>query len=201
MNDREILGIFHEHGALLEGHFILSSGLHSDRYIQCALVLQHPQVAERLGRELAAKLGNTGASVVVAPALGGILVAHEVARALNARALFTERQEGRMTFRRGFSLARNEPTLVVEDVLTTGESTRETMAAVEEAGGKVVGAGSLVDRSGGAVNLGLARTALVTLTVRNYDPSQCPLCRDGIPARKPGSREIRGQGSGSTVRG
>lgn len=188
MNDGEILDIFCAHGALLEGHFILSSGLHSNRYIQCALVLQHPQVAERLGRELAAKLGNTGASVVVAPALGGILVAHEVARALGARALFTERQEGRMTLRRGFSLAKNEPTLVVEDVITTGESTRETIAAVEEAGGKVVGVGSLIDRSGGTVDLGLAGTALLALTVQNYHPSRCPLCRDGIPPVKPGSR-------------
>jgi orotate phosphoribosyltransferase len=188
MDDREILEIFRRHGALLEGHFVLSSGLHSDRYIQCALVLQRPDVAVRLGQELAGKLGKTGATAVVAPALGGILVAHEVARALGVRALFAERQDGRMTLRRGFSLAAGEPTLVVEDVITTGASTRETIAAVEEAGGRVVAAGSLVDRSGGAAELGLPKAALLTLTVQNYDAAQCPLCRAGVPAVKPGSR-------------
>jgi len=188
MEDREILDIFRQHQAVLEGHFILSSGLHSDRYIQCALVLQHPEVAGSLGRELAAKLGNTGATVVVAPALGGILVAHEVARALGVRALFTERQDGRMTLRRGFSLAADEPALVVEDVITTGGSTRETIAAVEEAGGKVVAAGALVDRSGGGAELELPKAALLTLTVQNHLPAQCPLCRAGVPAVKPGSR-------------
>ena len=188
MEDREILEIFRRYEALLEGHFILSSGLHSDRYIQCALVLQHPEVAAQLGRELARKLGETGASVVAAPALGGILVAHEVARALHLRALFTERQDGRMVLRRGFSLSPGEPTLVVEDVITTGGSTRETIAAVEQAGGKVVAAGSLVDRSGGATDLGLPRAALLTLTVQNYEPEHCPLCRAGTPAVKPGSR-------------
>jgi len=188
VEDREILEIFRRYEALLEGHFILSSGLHSDRYIQCALVLQHPEVAAQLGRELARKLGETGASVVAAPALGGILVAHEVARALHLRALFTERQDGRMVLRRGFSLSPGEPTLVVEDVITTGGSTRETIAAVEQAGGKVVAAGSLVDRSGGATDLGLPRAALLTLTVQNYEPEHCPLCRAGTPAVKPGSR-------------
>jgi|SRR6516164_286080 len=189
MDEREILEVFRKHSALLEGHFILSSGLHSDRYIQCALVLQHPALAERLGRELAARLGSTGASAVVAPAIGGILVAHEVARALGVRALFTERQDGRMTLRRGFSLSLSEPTLVVEDVITTGGSTRETIAAVEETGGKVVAAGALVDRSGGEADLGFPKAALLTLTVQNYDPAHCPLCQAGVPAVKPGSRQ------------
>ncbi|HEY6292786.1 MAG TPA: orotate phosphoribosyltransferase [Terriglobia bacterium] len=188
MEDREILEIFRQRQALLEGHFILSSGLHSDRYIQCALVLQYPEVAAQLGRELAKKLGGTGASVVVAPALGGILVAHEVARVLGLRALFTERQDSRMVLRRGFSFSPEEPVLVVEDVITTGGSTRETVTAVEQAGGKVVAAGSLVDRSGGAADLSLPRAALLTLTVQNYDPAQCPLCGAGVPALKPGSR-------------
>jgi len=188
MTQDEILALFRQNHALLEGHFLLSSGLHSDRYIQCALVLQHPEVAERLGRELAAKIGNTGATVVVAPALGGVLVAHEVARALGVRALFTERQDGRMALRRGFTLAASEPAIVVEDVITTGGSTLETIRAVEEAGGKVVAAGSLVDRSGGSADLRLPRAALVTLGVQNYDPERCPLCRAGVPALKPGSR-------------
>jgi orotate phosphoribosyltransferase len=191
MTDDEVLQIFREHSALLEGHFILSSGLHSDRYIQCALVLQYPEVAGKLCSELAAKLRGLGASVVAAPALGGILVAHEVGRALGIRALFTERQDGVMTLRRGFSLHPGEPTLVVEDVLTTGLSTRETMKCVEEAGGKVVGAGALIDRSGGAAELGVPKAALLTLTIRNYNPAECPLCQSGIPAVKPGSRTKR----------
>jgi orotate phosphoribosyltransferase len=188
MTESEILEIFRKHSALLEGHFVLSSGLHSDRYIQCALVLQHPEAAEALCAQLAAKLTYLGASVVAAPALGGVLVSYEVARALGVRSLFTERQDGVMVLRRGFSLAPGEPTLVVEDVLTTGGSTRETIAAVEQAGGKVVGAGSLIDRSGGKVDLGVPRAALVTLDVKTYDPAHCPLCQAGTPAVKPGSR-------------
>lgn len=193
MSEEQFLHIFREHGALIEGHFILTSGLHSDRYIQCALVLQHPPVAEQLGAALAGMLRGTEAAAVVAPALGGILVAHEVARALGVRALFTERVPGAatgdsMALRRGFTLARGEPVCVVEDVMTTGGSTRETMHCVERAGGVVTGAGSLIDRSGGAVDLGVPRAALVTLDVKNYDPSDCPLCKAGIPAVKPGSR-------------
>ncbi|HEV2379734.1 MAG TPA: orotate phosphoribosyltransferase [Terriglobia bacterium] len=188
MNDADVLDLFRRHEALLEGHFILSSGLHSDRYIQCALVLQHPLVAERLGSELAWKLSDARAAVVVAPALGGILVAHEVGRSLGLRALFAERVDGRMVLRRGFQLVPGEATLVVEDVITTGGSTRETIAAVEEAGGKVVAAGALVDRSGGTADLGLPRAALVTVSVQNYEPTQCPLCAAGVPATKPGSR-------------
>ena len=188
MTDKEILTLFRTHAALLEGHFILSSGLHSDRYVQCALVLQHPRVAEQLCAELAKKLAGLGATVVAAPALGGILVAHEVARALNIRALFTERQEGVMTLRRGFSLASGEPALVVEDVMTTGLSTRETVECVGQAGGKVVGVGALIDRSGGKVSLGLPHAALLTLDIQNYQPAECPLCKSGVPAIKPGSR-------------
>jgi len=191
MTENEILQIFRENSALLDGHFILSSGLHSDRYIQCALVLQHPKVAEQLCSELARKLATLGATVVAAPALGGILVAHEVARALGIRALFAERQDGVMTLRRGFSLAHGEPALVVEDVMTTGLSTRETMKCVEEAGGKVVGAGALIDRSGGTADLGVPRAALATLTIQNYAPAECPFCKAGIPAVKPGSRTRR----------
>jgi orotate phosphoribosyltransferase len=191
MTEDEILEIFRAHGALLEGHFILSSGLHSDRYIQCALVLQHPRVAEELCSALAAKLRHLGATVVAAPALGGVIVSHEVARALGLRAVFTERQEGVMLLRRGFSLAPGEPTLVVEDVITTGGSTRETMAAVEQAGGKVVGVGALIDRSGGTVDLGVPKTALVTLSVQNYNPAECPLCKSGLAPVKPGSRTKR----------
>ncbi|HTV53950.1 MAG TPA: orotate phosphoribosyltransferase [Terriglobia bacterium] len=186
--EQEFLQVFRDHQALLEGHFILSSGLHSDRYIQCALVLQYPRIAEQLCSALAEQLKALGASVVVAPALGGVLVAHEVARALGVRALFTERQDGNMTLRRGFSITSDEPALVVEDVITTGGSTRETMNCVREAGGRVLGAGALIDRSGGTANLDVPKAALVTLSVQNYEPSHCPLCKAGIPAVKPGSR-------------
>ena len=188
MTEKELLDIFRKHSALLEGHFILSSGLHSDRYVQCAQVLQHPRVAEQLCSQLAEQLRRLKPSVVAAPALGGVLVAHEVARALGVRAIFTERQDGTMTLRRGFTLEPGEPTLVVEDVITTGLSTRETIKCIEEAGGKVVGAGSLIDRSGGTADLGMPKASLIKLKIQNYNPAECPLCKAGIPPVKPGSR-------------
>jgi orotate phosphoribosyltransferase len=188
MTENDIFKLFREYSALLEGHFVLSSGLHSDRYIQCALVLQHPRVAEQLCVELEPKLGKLGAKTVVGPALGGVIVAHEVARVLGVRAMFTERQDGVMTLRRGFHLEQGEPVLVVEDVITTGKSTRETINCIEDAGGRVVGIGALVDRSGGKVVFDVPKAALVTLDVKTYDPDDCPLCKAGKPAVKPGSR-------------
>ena len=184
-----LLAIFRETGALLEGHFELTSGLHSPRYLQCALVLQHPPHAEWIGKALGLRFGDERISAVVAPAIGGIIVAHETARALGARALFTEREAGVMTLRRGFRVEPGERVLVVEDVVTTGGSTRETIDAVRSAGGLVVGAGSAVDRSGGAVDLGIRREALLTLEVPAYEPNECPLCKQGTPAIKPGSRK------------
>jgi orotate phosphoribosyltransferase len=189
MTESKLLDIFRKHSALLEGHFILSSGLHSDRYVQCALVLQDPVVAEQLCESLAMQLRHLKPSVVAAPALGGVLVAYEVARALGVRSIFTERQDGAMTLRRGFTLEPGEPTLVVEDVITTGLSTRETIQCIEQAGGKVVGAGSLIDRSGGTADLvGLPKASLLNLKIQNYNPAECPLCQAGTPAIKPGSR-------------
>ncbi|NDD63123.1 MAG: orotate phosphoribosyltransferase [Acidobacteria bacterium] len=192
MTTEEVLEIFEQNGALLKGHFLLSSGLHSSRYLQCALVLQHPAIAGRLGAELAKLAAADGRipriDAVMAPALGGIIVAHEVARALGVRALFTERQAGGMQLRRGFQLAPGEQILVVEDVVTTGGSTREVMDVVSELGGVAVGAGSLIDRSGGAVDLGVPRHALAVLEVPVYQPNDCPLCSEGTPAIKPGSR-------------
>ena len=163
--------------------------MHSPRYLQCALVLQHPEHAAWIGRQLAAHFNGERISAVVAPAIGGIIVAHEAARALGVRALFSERENGVMTLRRGFRLADAERVLVVEDVVTTGGSTRETIDAVTRAGGTVVGAGSVVDRSGGAVDIGVRRVALLTLDVPAYDPATCPLCQQGTPAIKPGSRK------------
>jgi len=183
-----LLKIFQQTEALLEGHFKLTSGLHSPRYLQCALVLQYPEHAEFIGRELAARFSDDRVDAVVAPAIGGIIVAHETARAIGRRALFTEREAGVMTLRRGFRLVRGERVLVVEDVVTTGGSTRETIQAVIDADGVVIGAGSIVDRSGGTVDVGVRRQSLLTLDVPTYEPSDCPMCKDGIPAIKPGSR-------------
>ena len=187
-SSQHLLSILQQTGALLEGHFQLTSGLHSPRYLQCARVLQHPEHAEWAGESIAAHFSDGKVSAVVAPAIGGIIVAHEVARALGVRALFTERESGIMTLRRGFQIASGERILVVEDVVTTGGSTRETIEAVTRAGGVVVGAGSLVDRSGGAVEVGARRVALLTLDVPAYEPAACPLCKQGSPAIKPGSR-------------
>jgi len=186
-----LLDIFRQTGALLEGHFQLTSGLHSSRYLQCALVLQFPQQAERVGQALAAHFKDEEIDLVVAPAVGGIIVAHETARALGVRALFTEREAGVMTLRRGFSLKPGERVLVVEDVVTTGGSTRETIEVVKNAGGLVAGAGSMVDRSGGAIDLGVRRHSILVLDVPVYDPSVCPLCKQGTTAVKPGSRELK----------
>jgi orotate phosphoribosyltransferase len=184
----DVRALYESTGALLRGHFRLTSGLHSDTYLQSALVLQRPDDAARLGQALAARFRRVAIDVVVAPALGGILVAHEVARALGVRGLFTEREDGRMTLRRGFRIGPGERCLVVEDVVTTGGSTREVMAAVEALGGVVAGVGALVDRSGGKADLPEPRAALLTLEVPSYRPEDCPLCRAGVPVVKPGSR-------------
>ena len=189
--EEHLLTIFQRTGALLDGHFQLTSGLHSPRYLQCALVLQYPEHAEYVGRALAAKFSDDRVDAVVAPAIGGIVVAHETARAIGARALFTEREAGVMTLRRGFRLSRGERVLVVEDVVTTGGSTRETIEAVVEADGVVIGAGSIVDRSAGAVDLGVRRQSLLTLDVASYNPEDCPLCKEGVPFIKPGSRSLK----------
>jgi orotate phosphoribosyltransferase len=189
--EQHLLTIFEQTGALLEGHFQLTSGLHSSRYLQCALVLQYPEHAELVGRALAAKFSDDRVDAVVAPAIGGIIVAHETARAIGVRALFTERESGVMTLRRGFRLTRGERVLVVEDVVTTGGSTRETIEAVIDADGVVIGAGSMVDRSGGAVDVGVRWQSLLTLDVAAYDPSECPLCKEGVPPIKPGSRGLK----------
>ncbi|HXY38329.1 MAG TPA: orotate phosphoribosyltransferase [Vicinamibacteria bacterium] len=195
LSNESLLHLFEERGALLQGHFLLTSGLHSPRYLQCARVLMDPALATRLGAALAERLrpllGDQAPTAAVAPALGGVLVAHEVARALGCRALFTERQEGAMTLRRGFAVAPGEGVVVVEDVITTGGSTREVMDAVTARGGRVLAAGSLVDRSGGAVELGVPRAALLSLEVPTFPAESCPLCASGSRPEKPGSREKR----------
>ncbi len=186
-------------GAIRQGHFELSSGLHSATYVQCALVLQYPKYAEQLGRALAAEFLDLRVDCVASPALGGVIIGHEVARALPARAdgapvraLFVERDTtGSLTLRRGFRVDPDEHVLVVEDVWTTGGSTCETIRVLEEAGARVVAAGALIDRSGGRIELPVRTEALVELKVESYDASECPLCRNGSVAVKPGSRFAR----------
>jgi orotate phosphoribosyltransferase len=191
MSPEEFLALAREAGALLEGHFVLSSGLHSARYFQCARLLAHPDVATRVGAALGKKAAELGVDVTIAPALGGILVAHEVARALGVRALFAERDpaSGELALRRGFSLEPNERVLVLEDVVTTGGSLRETMGVVRAHGGRVVATGALVDRGEKPARFDeLPFLSLARLDVPVYEPSTCPLCQSGSAAVKPGSR-------------
>jgi orotate phosphoribosyltransferase len=188
LSSDRVLDIFRRVGALLEGHFRLSSGLHSTGYLQCALVLQHPREAEALGAALGALAAPASPDVVMSPALGGIVIGQEVARALGVRALFAERQDGAMTLRRGFALVPGERVLVVEDVVTTGGSTRETIDVATASGGTVVGAASIIDRSGGNQGLSVPYYSLAQLLVPTYQPDACPLCAAGVPVVKPGSR-------------
>jgi len=189
LRPEEVIERFVAAGALLEGHFALTSGLHSTKYLQCALVLQNPVQAEEFGRALAARFIDARISLVAAPAIGGIIIGHEVARALGARFLWTERESGVMTLRRGFSVAPGERTLVVEDVVTTGGSTRETIDTLRAAGADVVGAASIIDRSSGTADVGVPRVALAELQVPAVDPAVCEACRRGEVAVKPGSRK------------
>jgi len=183
-----ILDRFRRVGGLLEGHFRLTSGLHSPGYLQSALVLQHPREAEACGEAIAERVRTLAAQAVLSPALGGIVIGQEVGRALDVRALFAERQDGRLSLRRGFSLSPGERVLVVEDVVTTGGSTRETMEVARAAGAVVVGAAAIIDRSGGTPDLGVPFFALAIVSLPTYQPEDCPLCAAGLPAIKPGSR-------------
>lgn len=192
METSEIRRIFEQVGAVRQGHFELSSGRHSGIYVQCALVLQYPDKAERLGRALAEKFSNITVDCVVSPALGGVLVGHELGRALDARAVFVERDSsGRMALRRGFEIRGGERVLVVEDVWTTGGSTRETMGIVEQAGGRVVAAGALIDRSNGKIEWDVPAKALLEINIPSYEAFECPQCRAGDPITKPGSHFVR----------
>ena len=179
---------FRQSGALLEGHFILSSGLHSPNYLQCALALQFPADAAKFGRAIAEQFTDANIETVASPAIGGLIIGYAVAAALNVRFIWTERQDGVMTLRRGFAVKSGERILVVEDVITTGGSTRECIEALEANGAKVVGAASVIDRSNGAADVGVPRVALVSMQVPSYKPEDCPLCTEGLEAVKPGSR-------------
>jgi orotate phosphoribosyltransferase len=189
-----VLALFEQTGAYLKGHFRLTSGLHSPEYLQCALVLRYPTHAETLGRALASSLRDLAAGhridMVVSPAMGGIVIGHEVARALGVPAIFTERDNGAMTLRRGFRIEPGVNVVVVEDVVTTGLSTREVIVLLQNAGAQVLAAGSIIDRSGGRVDLGVPRAALTTMDVTTWSPEECPLCAEGSPVVKPGSRAV-----------
>lgn len=190
MTRDDLLDLFRRCSALLEGHFRLSSGLHSPGYLQCALVLQHPRHAEALGREIGERVRDLRPTTILSPALGGLIIGHEVARAVGARAIFAEREDGNLRLRRGFSLHEAERVLVVEDVVTTGGSTRETIQVAVAAGAQVVGAAAIVDRSGGSATLDVPLYSLLSLSLPTYDPEACPLCTQGLPIAKPGSRQI-----------
>ena len=189
MNAEQVIDQFRATGALLEGHFQLSSGLHSTVYLQCALVLQFPENAEAFGKAIAEKFQGQGIQLVASPAIGGIVIGHEVARALGARFVWTEREAGQMTLRRGFTITPGEKTLIVEDVITTGGSTRETIDAVRRAGADVVGAASIIDRSAGSADVGVPLSSLASLRVLSVEPSACDACKLGEPVVKPGSRK------------
>jgi orotate phosphoribosyltransferase len=199
MQPEQISELLKSVGAIRQGHFELSSGLHSDTYVQCALVLQYPRHAEQLGTALAAEFAGMRVDCVVSPALGGVILGHEVARALGTAdstkavpAVFVERDaSGSMTLRRGFTIEAGSPVLVVEDVWTTGGSTFETIRVVEEAGGRVVAAGAIIDRSQGRLELPVQAESLVQLDIKSYQADECPLCRTGGIAIKPGSRYVR----------
>jgi orotate phosphoribosyltransferase len=188
LTDTDVLDLFRKTGGLLEGHFRLTSGLHSERYLQSALVLQYPEFAEGLGHALADRTRHLQPTVVLSPALGGIVIGQEVARGLGVRAQFAERQDGALTLRRGFALSPSDRVLVVEDVITTGGSTTETARVAQAMGAQVVGAAAIIDRSGGQAKLDVPLQALVRLDVPTYQPDACPFCARGMAVVKPGSR-------------
>lgn len=194
LHEDPVLSAFDSTGAYLRGHFRLTSGLHSPEYLQCALVLQHPDQATRFGRMLADEFRRLTdverPDFVASPALGGVIIGHETARALGCRFIFTERDaaSGRMALRRGFQVEPGETAVVVEDVVTTGGSTRELIDVLRSAGARVLAGGSIIDRSGGQADLGVPRVALKTLSAQTFEPDSCPLCAAGVPVVKPGSR-------------
>jgi orotate phosphoribosyltransferase len=189
LTSKEVIELFEQKGALLTGHFQLTSGLHSEKYLQCALVLQYPDLAERMGAALAEKFSSSKMDCVIGPAIGGIVLAQEVARALGVRAMFSERESGSMTLRRGFTLKEGERALVVEDVTTTGGSVKEVLSVIARMGAKAVGVGAMIDRSGGEVEFGVPFKPLARLRVSTFRAEGCPLCKRGVPLYKPGSRK------------
>lgn len=190
MDKQRIIKIFKESGVLMEGHFLLTSGRHSDRYMQCAKVFEYPEYTQELAQGLALNFRDDKVDIVIGPAIGGIILSYEMARCLGARSIFAERENGAMTLRRGFGIPKGSRVLVVEDVVTTGGSVKEVIDLVRNIGGEVVGVGILVDRSNGRVDFGVKFSSLLAMEVKSYDPKDCPLCLDKMPIIKPGSRNI-----------
>jgi len=189
LKESQITELFKTTGTFMEGHFRLTSGLHSALYVEKFRLLEHPEHTAVLCREIARRFRDEGVTLVVGPAIGGIIIAYEVARALGVRSIFLEREDGRLQLRRGFVIESTDRVLVVEDIVTTGGSVKEVLKAVEAAGAEIVGVGLLVDRSGGEVDLNYRTEALLTMNVITYAPEQCPLCAQGLPVLKPGSRK------------
>lgn len=190
MNQEELLETLYRTGALQQGHFLLSSGLHSDRYVQCALLLQYPSISTKVGEELAGFFSDLPVETVIGPAMGGIIIVYEVARHLKKRAIFTEREQGKMVLRRGFSLEPDEPVLVIEDVITTGGSVMEVIDVCHSFRAQILGVGSIIDRSIKPLDLGVPLKSLLRLEIQTWKKEECPLCQQGIKLVKPGSREI-----------
>ncbi|HHW66302.1 orotate phosphoribosyltransferase [Defluviitalea raffinosedens] len=191
LNKDRVLEILRETGVLLEGHFLLTSGRHSNQYMQCAKILQYPNYAEEIAKGLAEEFKEDAIDIVVGPAMGGIIIAYELARQLNAKNLFAERENGKMVLRRGFSIPKGARVLVAEDVVTTGGSVFEVIDIVKEQGGEVAGVAVLVDRSNGSVDFGAKLRAALTADIISYEAEECPLCKEGkLPLVKPGSRNI-----------
>lgn len=186
----DVLEVYRKHNALLEGHFLLSSGLHSDKFLQSALLMQYPHIAEKVVSQLADQIYDLPFTTVVSPAIGGIRFGYELARILKKRAVFTERADNEMTFRRGFALQPGERVIVAEDVVTTGKSTKECMAAIEKTGAEIIAVCCLVDRSNGAAQFDIPFFPLVKVDVQVFEPDNCPLCKTGSKPYKPGSRNI-----------
>jgi orotate phosphoribosyltransferase len=191
MTNEDVLKIFKDCGALLEGHFRLSSGLHSSKYLQCAKVTQYPEISEKLCKELAKKLKDIKIDVVVGPAMGGVIIAYELARQLGVRGIFTERVDGKVMLRRGFALKKGERCLIAEDVVTTGKSTKEVMEVLKENGAQVAACSCLIDRSGSAANFSVPLVSMAKVEVATYEETGCPMCKAGTPIEKPGSRVFK----------
>lgn len=189
MQKDEILKIFEKLNILLTGHFRLTSGFHSAKYLQCAILFQYPEISEKFAKALAEKFRNKKIDLVASPAIGGIILGYEVARVLKVRAIFAERENGEMKFRRGFKVNKGEKVLIVEDVITTGGSVKEVINLVKEQGGEVVGVGTIAERSEKKIDLGVELKSLIKLKIKKYEPSSCPLCEKGFPLVKPGSKK------------
>ena len=187
----DIIKTFKDCNALLEGHFILSSGLHSNKYLQCAKVLQYPDIASIIGEEIAENFATTQVDLIVGPAMGGVIIAQEVGRALSVRTIFSERENGEMTLRRGFEVQPGEKAIVVEDVITTGGSAKEVVEMLKSRGVEVIGVASIIDRSGGAADFDVPFFSLAKIDVETYKPEECPMCASGDKAIKPGSRGLK----------